>query len=179
MPPRKRPLPLDVGTGAGARARAGSGTRASPVPSLHQHLQNPDQVLELLQQGARVDELDGNGLTPLMRAAGLGSVAIVEHLLAFGADLNRKKRRSRDPYAFPGMMGHAPDEFTACTCDPRALLRFSHVPYLDRCFLKQCTWRARPATRTWCASCWSTARRSTSRRRTARRHCWPRRVAVT
>ena len=113
MPPRKRKVG-DIGTGTGTGTGTSIGTAGSrhQVHSLFPHLHAPDRVLELLQRGARVEEVDADGLTPLHRAAGMGSVASVEHLLAFGADLNCKKRRSRDVYSIPGM-GHAPDEFTA------------------------------------------------------------------
>jgi ankyrin repeat protein len=53
----------------------------------------PDEVMELLlSNGARIDEQDPQGNSPLMMAAKMGNISGVEFLLGKGAAVNLKNR---------------------------------------------------------------------------------------
>ncbi len=48
--------------------------------------ENEDAINQLFKAGAKVNEVDGNGLTPLLHAAIKGNTVIVENLLSKGAN---------------------------------------------------------------------------------------------
>jgi ankyrin repeat protein len=58
---------------------------------------NADAVRLLLDEGARVDALDGNGSTPLVYAASRRNYDVAELLLKAGADPNLKGRLGMTP----------------------------------------------------------------------------------
>ena len=56
-----------------------------------------DQVRALLEAGARVDALDGDGASPLMGAAERGDIATMRVLVGAGADIDLRRRKTGWP----------------------------------------------------------------------------------
>jgi ankyrin repeat protein len=66
-----------------------------------------DRVAELLENGADVNRLDRDGLTPLSRASEHGHAQVVRFLLARGADVNRTAKDGAGALFWACVKGHA------------------------------------------------------------------------
>ena len=67
-----------------------------------------DRVRELLDRGVKVDVRNGQGFTPLMRAAVKGHSKVVQALLAAGADANAKAHDGWTVLMWTSIRGHVP-----------------------------------------------------------------------
>jgi ankyrin repeat protein len=65
--------------------------------ALHHAIRSPKIVELLLNNGAKVNVRDENGMTPLHAAAGYGITYVMEQLLAKGADIEAADRVGRTP----------------------------------------------------------------------------------
>ncbi len=123
------------GDAAGARAllAADPSLIADPGPLLSAaELGNVPAVELLLALGARVDGLDGQGISPLHRAVQSGSIEIVERLLAAGADVDLRERRWRGtPMSWSVVLGK-PDIAARLAPLSRDVRAFANLGRLDR-----------------------------------------------
>ena len=83
-------LPGPVARTAGAQTRDVSAPQTDGTTALHwaARADNADEVRRLLRAGARADVANRYGVTPLALAAANGNAAILDLLIAAGADPN-------------------------------------------------------------------------------------------
>jgi ankyrin repeat protein len=78
------------------------------VMALHAALAGPtpDIARSLIDAGADVNAVQQDGVTPLMEAAAIGNLDLVQVLLAHGADPSARDGQQRDAAAFARRGGH-------------------------------------------------------------------------
>ena len=81
-----------------------------PVATLHRAVRTGDanQVQALLREGKNVNELDGDGWTPLHHAAFIGHQAIAALLIRHGAKINARDQDEWTPLHTAAFNGHLP-----------------------------------------------------------------------
>ena len=65
-----------------------------------------DAIIEFVGKGAKVDEKDNNGNTPLMRASANGHVDVVKTLIENGAKVDEKNKDGNTPLMWASADGH-------------------------------------------------------------------------